>query len=283
MAQSRPVPLACLPWYDFEEIQHATDAFWSYLAGELLQQGFADVPARLLRGIDHDRILMRPDLLLSQTCGYVVVGPARRFVELVATPCYTAPGCSDSAYRSFVVVAAASPARELADLFGSRCAVNEPLSHSGVNALRGLVAPLNRDGRFFSEIIVSGSHVRSFEHVAAGHADVAAIDCVTYELVRRWRPALVAATRLLTQTLAAPAPPFVTAVGDGHHTVGALRQALGAFFADPSQDAVRQALLLRGVEVRPLSCYESMLAYERAACAAGYREMAWSAACEWQA
>jgi ABC-type phosphate/phosphonate transport system substrate-binding protein len=91
-------------------------------------------------------------------------------------------------YNSFVVISEDSSAKRFEDLRGARCVVNEMTSHSGMNALRGLMAPLHRGGRFFSEVAISGSHVASLATVAAGAADVAAIDCVTYELLRRYRP-----------------------------------------------------------------------------------------------
>ena len=106
-----------------------------------------------------------------------------------------------------------SPATELSDLRNAVCVVNSHESHSGANALRALVAPLNRRGRFFSRIVTSGSHPASVAMVARGEADVAAIDCVTYACLERYRPSRLQGTRRLCYTARAPGIPFVTRAG----------------------------------------------------------------------
>lgn len=269
--------ICSLPWYDLPELRPETDALWAALARELVRRGFDGVPARVDREIDHDGILARPDLLLSQTCGLVAVGPARALVRPVGTPRYSAPGCEGSGYRSFVVVRAEHPAKDLAGLAGARCVVNEPCSHSGMNGLRSLVAPLHRGGRFFASVGLSGSHEASLEQLAAGRADVAAVDCVTYALVEARRPALLAGLRVVAETPLAPAPPFVTSAATGDAEAAALVDALSALAADPALTGVRTALHFEGVEPRPLEDYAGMLAAERAALDAGYAEMPWRA------
>src|SRR5690349_5825637 len=92
-------------------------------------------------------------------------------------------GCAKDMYRSFVVVHADSSARELVDLRGARCVINTPSSHSGMNILQSMIAPLHENGRFFSSVIVSGAHETSLSLILNQAADVAAVDCVTYALL----------------------------------------------------------------------------------------------------
>src|SRR6266404_4455866 len=91
-------------------------------------------------------------------------------LQLVATPCYDAPGCDGPSYCSILVVAAGSQATSPADLQGKRAAFNTPDSQSGMNALRAVIAPLAEGGRFFAEIIETGGHAASLDLVAAGGA-----------------------------------------------------------------------------------------------------------------
>lgn len=266
----------CLPWYDFPETRRYADELWRWLSTELADCGFDHVPERLAREIDHHTVLEHPHLLLSQTCGLVAIGRARPLVRIVATPCYAAWGCEGSHYRSFVVVRRAHRTSNLEGLRGTRCVINEPWSHSGMNALRKLVAPLHQDGRFFKEVKESGSHVRSLEMMAAGEADVAAIDCVTYALVERYRPGLLSAIRILRPTEPAPAPPFVTSAANADGKVELLRDALRGFLADQASAEIRRELLLQGIEVQAASAYEPMLASEREALALGYTDMPYS-------
>ena len=158
--------LACLPWYELPETRAAQDALWTVIARHLRRNRIDGVPSRLTRGRPVPALLGDPDLLFGQCCGYDVVYGFADCLTVLATPEYQADGCDGSDYRSFVLVRADSPARSLDDLRGATCVVNGFNSHSGTNALRALVAPLSRDGRFFGAIKVSGAHVNSLAHVA---------------------------------------------------------------------------------------------------------------------
>ncbi len=267
--------LACLPWYDFPETRQWTNELWHGLTAFLAQQGFKDLPKRLARQVNHNRVLKHPNLLLSQTCGYLVAGPARPLLQLVATPCYDAPGCEEHRYSSFIVVHRSLRAEKLADLRKQRCVANEPYSHSGMNCLRALVAPLSQDGQFFASVTLSGSHLRSLEMLARGEADVAAIDCITFELVRRYRPALLEHVRIIKGTPAAPAPPFITSIHTPEAQLKELRQALAEFLNSASHADIRRALLLKEVVHVALDDYQGMLDAEELARGHGYKEMFW--------
>jgi ABC-type phosphate/phosphonate transport system substrate-binding protein len=264
--------LACLPWYDFEELRAAHDAFWSALARALEQRGFQNVPRRLVHEVDHDGVLLREDLLVSQTCGYVVANEGSGWVQCVATPRYGAPGCVGSDYASFIVVRDVLDAESAGDLRGLRAVANEPLSHSGMNALREFVTPAADGGRFFREVQWSGGHLCSLQILQNSAADCAAIDCVAWELVRRHRPQLLDGLRVLATTPSAPAPPFVTGRRTTADCLTRLRDALVEVSADDDLREVRDALLLRGFDERPADDYDVMRGANERAEAAGLFE-----------
>ncbi len=264
---------AGLPMYDPPELHDAVDAWWSGLARAFRAEGVADVPDRLDRSRTVEALWGAPDLLLAQSCGYPLLREWAGRLRYVATPCYAAPGCAGVAYCSWLVVGAGSPARDLEDLRGARCSINGRNSHSGFNALRALVAPLARDGRFFGAVAVSGSHGESLAQVARGEADVAAIDCVTHALLAHCRPAVVARTRIVARTASAPSLPYVTHGAASDDLVARLRAGLAAAFADPALAAARAALLIGGLEVIPLQDYAGMLAMAEDAGRFGYREL----------
>lgn len=249
----RAVRFACLPWYDLAELRGATDALWAEVAARLRARGLAP-PVRLDRQVHYEDQWDSGELLLGQACGYDVLLAFAHRLQVVATPRYALPGCDGPSYRSFVVVRDELPARELADLRGARCVINTPTSHSGMNVLRALVAPLAEGGRFFSDVVVSGAHERSLDLLRRGAADVAAIDCVTYGLLARHRPPALHGTRVVHRTPAVPAPPFVTSVATPAPVVAELRAALaGALAGSP---AVRAGLALDGVDHLPLAAYQ---------------------------
>ena len=158
----------------------------------------------------------------------------------------------------------------LADFRGRRCVINELDSNSGMNLLRAAVAPLASGGRFFGSVVVSGSHLRSVEMVASGLADVACVDCVSFAHFQRLYPLVVAKLRVLSWTASSPSLPFITSRSTSDATVQALRSALADVFDDNGLAAVRERLLLSGVDLEPKEGFGEVLALERGAVERGY-------------
>lgn len=263
------VSIASLAMYDWPELHLANDRLWSAIAGRLAEQG-VKAPAALTRDEDLDLVWTSPALLLAQTCGYPFATTLGERVQLVATPRYRAPGCEGPFRRSAVVVAADAVFHTLSQLRGTRCALNDPTSDSGMNLLRGAVAPLAAGAPFFSEVIITGSHLASAEAVAAGAAAVAALDAVSYAHLRRFRPTLAKRLRLLEWTARTPGLPFITAAETDAETVLALREALSAVALDPALADARETLLLDGFSLLPRRYYRLPLYVEQGAFALGY-------------
>ena len=195
---------------------------------------------------------------MSQCCGYDIVNRYAGRLQPIATPHFGAAECLGCDYASVVVVAEQSEATDVLDMRGATCVINGPESHSGMNALRGLVAPVSRDGRFFTTVRVSGSHETSLTMIRRGEADVGAIDCVTYALLERYRPQALAGLRKLGRTYRAPGLPYVTGRRIDDDGIARMRMALFSAFADPDLVAARQALLLEDIEILPDEAYARM-------------------------
>ena len=181
-------------------------------------------------------------------------GIYRDRLRLVATLRYAAPGCDGPRYSSQLVVRADSPGDRLADFRGAVCALNSWDSLSGWVALAAALP----EPRFFRAALVTGAHVDSLAAVAAGDADIAAIDCVTYALLQRHRPSAIVGLRVIGRTALAPGLPLVTRrdVDDG--TVEALRSALRDALADPALAEARAALLIEGIEILGEADYDAI-------------------------
>lgn len=218
----------------------------------------------------------RDDLLLSQTCGYPyrMLG-LRDTVHLVATPAFAADGCHGARYRSVLIASArvhAGGATTLDACRGLRAAYNGEDSHSGMNALRHAVAPHAHDGGFFGSVTAFGSHLNVLRAVAAGEADCAAIDCVTFAYVRDALPDLLRDIRVIGTTAPAPGLPFIAsrALEDGQ--VAALRDALDRAV---TMDAERARVLrLKGFERLAPGAYDTIERFAREAAAHGYPALA---------
>ena len=262
-----------LPMYDLAEVQAANDVLAAGFLRHAAAAGLTGLPAGLARFSNYAEAWTSPDLLLAQTCGFPLTHELVGKVRLVATPDYEAPGCAKGRYCSFFVVRQDDPARSLADLRGRRAIGNAEHSQSGFNVLRHAVAPLAREGRFFSATHWSGGHPQSLAALQAGEGDVAAIDCVTFALMARYRPSAVAGLRVLGRSAVAPCLPYITRPSASDDDVVLLQTILQAVLDDPDLAAARAALLLKDFLFLPLGAYDPIVAMEQAALARNYRTL----------
>jgi ABC-type phosphate/phosphonate transport system substrate-binding protein len=254
--------IAALPMYDFPELREAHDQLWNAVAQRLRDAGLSGVPRQLTRTLSHRQTWMHPGLLFGQACEYPVAKSFEERLRVVATPRYNAPGCSETFYRSAIVARAAEPAGTLEDLRNRRCVMNEPDSNSGMNLFRAALAPLAGGARFFQSVQLSGSHRTSLQWVAAGEADVTAVDCVTLAHLQKFEPHLTSRLRVIDWTPASPCLPFVTSNHTSSATLGVLRTAIAAVCNDDALAPTRDLLLLEGVDLRPDTTFGRVRALE---------------------
>jgi ABC-type phosphate/phosphonate transport system substrate-binding protein len=232
--------VAALPMYDWPEVRGATDRYWAAIRDRLRAAG-VDAPEALSRGLGLAEGWTHPRLVLGQTCGLPLVRELAGRVAVAGALDLGLEGCPPGWYRSAVVARADDARAALADFRGARLAVNGFDSQSGWGAILHHAAPLAKRGGFFGAVAVSGAHVASVERVAAGEADLAAIDLATWRYCLRHRPA-AARLRVLLLTEPTPGLPYIAAPGAD---VAALRAAIaGAVAALP--DADRAALGIAG-------------------------------------
>jgi ABC-type phosphate/phosphonate transport system substrate-binding protein len=245
--------------YDGGELALANDALWEAIASRLESAGMANVPRQLERRVPLAELWASRDLLFGQTCGHPFAARYRGRLRLIAAPRYALPGCREGRHRSFVVVSARSPARDLAALRGGRAAINDEESMTGRHLLGDLVAAVGSAAGFFSEVEVTGSHAQSLARVAAGDAEVAAIDCVTFAHLKRSSAELVAGTRVLLHTRETPALPFVLSAAQSEETAALVGRALAEAVADPATADARHTLALVGLETLDAAAYDVTL------------------------
>ena len=251
--------IASLPMYDFPEVRAATNALWTGIAHHFEVVGLEHVPQQLVHDQSLQTLWSDPSLLFSQCCGYDVVYGYRERLQVLATPRSTAPGCVGTDYASVIVVPEYSRYKDVLDMHGTVAVINGVESHSGMNALFGLVASHSRGGKFFSEVKISGSHTDSLAMLQKGEADVASIDCITYALFQRYRSGALDGTRQLGLTCRAPTPPYVTRRDIDPSTVMRMKNALKDAFEDPSLASTKELLLLEGIEIRSTDTYRRIV------------------------
>ena len=154
-------------------------------------------------------------------------------MTLIAAPEYLFLGCEGASHRSFIVRRASDSRNSRSEFRGATAALNAHDSNTGMNLFRAMIAPLAGGARFFSSVVVTGSHEASVAAVAEGQADLASIDCVSFALLRHGRPELLERVAIVDETPLLPCLPFIASARFASSTIEAVREALLAAVADP--------------------------------------------------
>lgn len=255
--------LISLPMYD---LHHAnTLALLQILARLLAEEGFTEYALLTTAPQDYLSHWRDPKLLLSQTCGYPLCTLLSE-VQLVGTFHYQAAGCKNFCYSSQLVVRATDAAKSLSDFRQQRVVCNSTNSQSGYHSLRELVASLHHDGRFFSEVMFSGSHLQSLADLKTNKADIAAIDAVSWALARRHQPELTAGLAVIGTTPLRPGLPMITSPLTTPEQLCRLRNVLTRLVREPAWRHIREAQLINDFTATERKDYQPIyLAAQRAA------------------
>ena len=204
--------IACLQMYDWPEVHDRFDSFWQRVSASLNARGIA-APKFLSRPDKIASGWRDPDLLLGQTCGLPFVSGRCASAILVAQPDFGVTGAKGGQYSSALVCRADDGAEDLSAFRGRSAAINEYGSQSGCNALADAVLDAGADpvAPFFADVRQSGAHRNSANLVAAGEADIAAIDAVAWALHGEFEGGAHARLRVLQWTRPMPALPFICA------------------------------------------------------------------------
>jgi ABC-type phosphate/phosphonate transport system substrate-binding protein len=233
--------IAFLPMYGVRGARDHADTLWNCLRDSLHGNGF-EAPEQVATITPRIDGWLHPDLILGQTCGLPYITKLCDRVELVGAPDYGVEGCAPGFYHSTLVVSATDQRQHLSDFLGGTFAVNGEDSQSGYAAMMRETVPFAKSGRFFGRAIHTGSHDASMRLVASGHADIAAIDSVTWRISRQFDSA-TEGLRSIGTTEPTPGLPFIAAKGrwDGR-LLDTVRAGVASL-----PEATRQAFGLRDV------------------------------------
>jgi ABC-type phosphate/phosphonate transport system substrate-binding protein len=247
---------------------------WQQLFDRLVMPPGADCDlAREVVFAADEALLRDPRLLFGHTCGYPLMTRLGDALTPFCVPVFDAPGAEGRLYRSRFIVPARSSIEFLQQCRGQVVAVNGFDSNSGMNLLRHALAQLGARPGFFSEVLVTGGHLQSLEAVADNRAQLAAIDCVSLQLIADLYPQKLAAVRIVGDSEATCGLPLV-APSDGYSPalaeawIEALNQAL-----ERAPPEVARALRLERFEAVGIRDYEAIVELENFAIEYGYPEL----------
>ncbi|NCF35582.1 MAG: PhnD/SsuA/transferrin family substrate-binding protein [Gammaproteobacteria bacterium] len=221
----------------------------------------------------NEAMLRDRDLLIGHTCGYPLMTQLQDALTPFCVPCFDVPGASGKYYSSQFVVPADSAIESLQQCRGKIVAINGRDSNSGMNVLRHALAKLGARPHYFAETRITGGHHASIETVATNQAQLAAIDCVSYQLIADQDPDLIAAVRVIGQSEPTCGLPLVMP------TAGYSRQLKETWVAALNQglagvpSTARKTLHLDRFESVELNDYRSIVELEKFAHKAGYAEL----------
>jgi ABC-type phosphate/phosphonate transport system substrate-binding protein len=249
-----------------------------YVAPEAIRQANQQWLSRILerlcrRRLDADHLdlpglWLAPELLVTQTCGYPLMTQLRGKVRVIGRPCYELPHSRQGEHCSLLLTRDDNPRHRLADFYNSRGVINGHDSNSGMNLLRERLAPLQRDGRFFASVGISGAHRESLRWLREDRADLAAIDSVTYDYLARFAPREVAGLRIVTRSAPSPTLPYIGPLGLSDEQVVQIRWAMNQALQDLPE--VAETLGLHEVLRASEDDYAVLLSYQDQAVNAGY-------------
>ncbi|VVO41027.1 hypothetical protein PS726_05825 [Pseudomonas fluorescens] len=222
-------------------------------------------------GLSLMQMWLSPHLLLTQTCGYPLMTALRGKVRVLGRPRYELPDSSGGNHCSLILGRLDDARPTLADFRGSRGVINGLDSNSGMNLLRHRLAPLQRDGRFFARVGISGSHRESLRWLREDLADLAAIDSVTFAYLARHAAEEVAGLRVIARSALSPALPFITAATVSDEQAEELLRVMNLALRELPQ--VAETLGLPEVLPANESDYQVVLDYQREAEVLGYGDL----------
>ncbi|CAD7850653.1 MAG: hypothetical protein [Olavius algarvensis Gamma 3 endosymbiont] len=259
--------IACGMYAPNDDIKNAWQALFDQFYA--LVGPISGLQQRLVFGTD-ESLLRDPGLLIGHTCGYPLMTGLQDAVMPFCAPCFEVPGAIGKLYSSLFIVPADSSLESLQQCCGGIVAINDANSNSGMNVLRYALAKLKAGPGYFSDVLMTGGHLASLEAVAANRAQLAAIDCVSYQLLTARNPGLDHAIRVIGFSEPTCGLPLVVARAQYSRQqcnsyLEALNQALRQ-----TADEVKQTLYLDRFESAELDDYRSILALENYAVEAGY-------------
>jgi ABC-type phosphate/phosphonate transport system substrate-binding protein len=252
------------------ELQHAWQALFNQFR-RLLDDG-EQLDENLVFDTG-ESALRNPALFIGHTCGYPLMKHLQDVVTPFCVPVFNVGGVEGNLYSSRFIVAAESDIGSLTECAGRIVAINNRDSNSGMNVLRHAIAKLNPTGPFFTSVISSGGHLQSLTAVAEKRADVAAIDCVSFQFIEdRW-PELTAQVRSIGDSIKTCGLPLVLPNAnlpstDTQQILVALNKALKQV-----NPLLRQQLHLSHFASASFDDYQGILEVESFAIDAGYPEL----------
>lgn len=174
-------------------------------------------------------------------------------------------------YYSYTIVRQDSPFKTWADLKGKSYTFSDMGSNSGYNLPRAKLVSLGaRDWRYFSKVIVSGSHEESIRLVASGAVDASSVDSLVLDYDRMAKDAAALKVRIIAHLGPAGIPPVVVSKKADPSIKKAMMEVLLAMHKDPEGKKILEKAGVTRFDPPNDRNYDDVRAYAKTAQDAGF-------------
>ncbi len=205
--------IATLSMYDWPETTNALDVFWQQIRVQLLNRDIA-APVELHHVERQMPLWTDPTLVIGQTCGWPYVNKLRDKVIPFARFDYGLEDCPPGMYQSIYVGQSDEDARFIENAASlatvQSVAINGNDSQSGFHVFAEISGKPSSQTISEDVRVISGGHRNSVKAVAEGKAQIAAIDAVAFELVKRYEPEVAAGVKVIGKSQPKPGLPLIT-------------------------------------------------------------------------
>lgn len=231
---------------------------------------------------ESDNMLDKGVIQVGFVCGLPYVHSfAKGNYELIAVPIMSmkkgtfpdAKGYDDvpGKYYSYTIVRKDSPLKTWADLKGKSYAFNEMISNSGYNLPRAKLVSLGaKDWKYFSKVVVSGSHEESIRLVASGAVDASSVDSLVLDYDRIAKDSSALNVRIIEHLGPAGIPPVVVSTKADASIKQPLKDALLKMHNDPDGRKILKKALMTRFDPPNDKNYDDVRTYEKMAKDAGF-------------
>jgi ABC-type phosphate/phosphonate transport system substrate-binding protein len=252
------------------EVEAAWQALLAHVAGDAgVPLDYVPYPAPQ----PLESLWRRGDLGCVQMCGYPIALKIADVVPLAAMIARASWAKGRAVYRSDLIVRADAAFKTLTDTFGGRAGWTVQHSHSGFNAFRHHLLQHRTAARSTLYGEMRGGLMtarRILDSVRDGVIDLGPLDAYWHMLIAKHAPEITAGVRVLESTDVAPMPAFVASTSLPAAQAMRLRAAFAAAATRPWFQPLGDTLLLDGFAAVTAADFETTLAWDREAVAAGY-------------
>ncbi len=176
-------------------------------------------------------------------------------------------------YYSYTIVHKDSPLKTWADLKGKSYAFSEMTSNSGYNLPRAKLISIGaRDWKYFSRVVVSGSHEESIRLVASGAVDASSVDSLVLDYDRMLQFAEAHNVRIIEHLGPAGIPPVVISKKADQSIKKPLMNVMLRMHNDPEGKKILEKAMMVRFDPPADRNYDDIRAYEKTAKYAGFAD-----------